>query len=390
MDHYVPDYDQFAHDGQPVYISIEGPLPIPIPANCKKVDSPDQELKNELARHSQLLRKLSSFEGIGCGDEGDIKVKLDNGYWIAGQSVFGRVEINLKEDVKSMGINIKWKAFEHVFFSQFIKYSVHSEGETPNEESKKLQKKRTLYKSIEQIYQSDDSGVIPKGFHIFPFHFQIPSHLPSSFVDFNQDKVTHDKLLSSILYHMSVQVENTSLITRKGFVVTHPSTIAAKVNEMPLKKEKKKTFLTSNGALTMKVHIKKNVFLPGEAIPIQLSLINATSKNIKHIKVTLKRVLNITSEPDLRKQYHCKIVQEFTGTPSHSSSNDILNFTGTDMVKYSTPTTKGNLIQCQYQLSIKCFIKRALNVTIKFDDLIIAYLPSLTTNIILDNDYNSM
>ncbi|KAF2070886.1 hypothetical protein CYY_007787, partial [Polysphondylium violaceum] len=359
----------------------------------------EQERKNSILNYNKMLfnlidsnttrpKSIKMYDKYNYDKTGykvsseaiqSVYLKFNKRFYCGGQAVTGELHVTINRDIQATGINLNWKSSEHVLIQHITTTTDENDPtceyeEPPNQHVNLIQQKKILYKTTEQIYQTDESGTIYEGTHIFPFSFLVPSHLPSSFCDVAFDKVCNDKIISAIVYSCTVSLDSPEerFKIKKGFVISEPSIIAASVNEIPLQKEKKKTFLTSTGMFSIKASVKRNVFYPGESIPIKIKIDNSTNKNIKYMTICLKKVENVNIHCEnyhLQKKCSSRITQKYLGVNAHSSLDEVLNFS-TEQIKSSTPTVNGSLITCQYKLIISCFVKRALDVVIRFNVLI--------------------
>ncbi|EAL62848.1 arrestin domain-containing protein [Dictyostelium discoideum AX4] len=534
-----------------------------------------------------------------------IKINLSNGYFIAGQKVTGNLEISLNQDIKTSGLNLKWKVFEHVIInhyqspqspqklnkkdkekekekekendndnennnseslirdqsfelidasslksfsnssncgsslrnSQSINLNNYNfnnyKGGTLKKNSKifnvlknsssitnflkinpltssssdfslnsssnynlnlfnenrliyKNQEKKTIYESGDSIFQTDDNGgIMNSGLHIIPFSFLLPSHLPSSFSDFTIDKETNEKILSAIIYKLSISFQDIlyeeedndennnnnfynqhddnednenirnkkeylkSLYEllkdykiKKSFTVCEPSIIAAKVNEIPIRMEKKKSFLVNSGQISLKVALKRTIFFANEKIPINIKIENASSRSIDYILISIKKIQNISlslikksknnnekqqqqiekdndeQQPNITdltlspssssflsnssntsssknnnnnnnnlifKKCTFKTSQRFNGVDAHCNFSDTILF-DTNEIKGFNQTTNGTLIKCHYNIVIQCFVKRAFNVVCRIP-ILFGALPENNLTSIFNDEY---
>jgi len=96
-----------------------------------------------------------------------VQVVMDTVHYFAGDKISGHVIITSKKDLKQNGITVLFRGQERVSFT---------EGSDEDEEN--------YYETrshVEQVIELVGKGKLPSGEHKFPFEFDIPGNVPSSY-----------------------------------------------------------------------------------------------------------------------------------------------------------------------------------------------------------------
>lgn len=96
-----------------------------------------------------------------------VQVVMDKLYYFAGDKISGHVIITSKKDLKQNGITVLFRGQERVSFS-----------EGSDEHRKDYFETRS---HVEHVIELVEKGKLPSGEHNFPFEFDIPGKVPSSY-----------------------------------------------------------------------------------------------------------------------------------------------------------------------------------------------------------------
>jgi len=141
---------------------------------------------------------------------------------------------------------------------------------------------------------------------------------------------------------------------------------------MPVAETKVKSFAFVKGKLKFTGEVGKDVFIPGELIPLHLKVVNETKKKVSHIKVKLLRKLHVKA--GIMHKINTKEICRWK-FPGHDKKTD---WEGTIEVKLPDkiyPSSEGNLVKCSYILDIELDLPWAFDSNIS-PKVIIALLPA--------------
>eukprot|EP01104_Vermistella_antarctica_P002409 TRINITY_DN12652_c0_g1_i1.p1 TRINITY_DN12652_c0_g1~~TRINITY_DN12652_c0_g1_i1.p1 ORF type:complete len:336 (-),score=66.84 TRINITY_DN12652_c0_g1_i1:59-1066(-) len=315
---------------------------------------------------------------------GQIFLNLDKPYYMAGDLVQGNVEIDLYEVVHARRIGLKWKGVEKVQLA-------YSEQVGDQTVSKIAKEKVDYFQGESDITLYHIHDCMAPGHYSYPFSYQLPSNLPGVFFEnlaCTMAKVGRERggLMGSmmslgsnnsdnndkgvVMYKVKVyfDVQGKDLKQSLKFCVAEP--VVRSIEPFSMKKDKSFTF--SRGRLHVTVNICKNVFVPGEFIPVEISCDNQSGKRVEAFKVKLVRELRMKAQRRTETHSFELYRQTYDGVEKHSKGHNTYNF----QIRPDTlPSTNGRLIHCCYYLSVEADVKLALDLEFKAP-CVIALLPA--------------
>jgi len=140
---------------------------------------------------------------------------------------------------------------------------------------------------------------------------------------------------------------------------------------LPVAETKVKSFAFCKGKLQFTGEMGKNVFVPGEVIPIQMKIHNPTKKPIQAIKVKLIRQLHITATYLHKYSTRDMAVYKFPGQSAEKWEGVV----EIRLPEKIYPSTTGTLTKCNYVMSIELDIPWAFDVIVH-PHIVLALLPS--------------
>jgi len=152
---------------------------------------------------------------------------------------------------------------------------------------------------------------------------------------------------------------------------------------MPVAQTKVKSFAFTKGKVQFTAEIGKDVFCPGEIIPLRVKVTNPTAKKVSAIKVKVFRNLVVRAK-GFKKPNTKEICRfKFPGIEKKTDADLVFQL---QLPKEVYPSTDGKLVDCVYYLDMELDFPMAfdMNVTPK---IVIALLPAPGENIWLWNSY---
>jgi len=216
----------------------------------------------------------------------------------------------------------------------------------------------------------------------FPFSFQLPRDIPGVFFH-ERKELDGDKIRAAIVYKAKCWLD----MPGKDIKYTEKFVVAEAVAQavLPVHEENKKSFMFAKGNLKMSVDLIKNVYVPGEVVPIKVSVHNESSKKVEHLKVKLMRTVIIRAKHMKKQQTSELHRQVFDGVAEKSNKDVVLNYPIDPNV---FPSADGKLIDCKYHLDVECDVARAIDLEVH-PKILIALLPAAGQTVSLFKDYRS-
>jgi len=309
--------------------------------------------------------------------KGNIKIFLEKPYYLSGEVVTGRVDLEITEHVHDAHkLMIKWKGFERTMIENLTTQATPNGNEIVREKHKQ---EHVFFKQ-ELVLTSFQGSNIPASKGTYPFTFQLPQGIPSVFFD-ERKEGDGDKIRAAIVYKVKawLDMKGTDIKRTEKMIITESVTKAI----VPLHEEKKKSFLLTKGELKLKVDLEKNVFIPGETIPIKVSCHNETSKVVDALKVKLMRKVTVRAE-HFKKEHLSEVHrQKYEGVEKKTNKDIVLNFQ-LDPKVY--PSTDGKLVDCEYHLDIECDVAMAFDLEVH-PKIKVALLPAAGQPIYIFENY---
>jgi len=152
---------------------------------------------------------------------------------------------------------------------------------------------------------------------------------------------------------------------------------------MPVAQTKVKSFAFTKGKVQFTAEMGKDVFCPGEIIPLRVKVTNPTAKKVSSVKVKVYRTLVVRAK-GFKKTNTKEIVRfKFPGIEKKTDADLVYQL---QLPKEVYPSTDGKLVECAYFLDMELDFPMAfdMNVTPK---IVLALLPSPSEPIWLWNSY---
>jgi len=212
-------------------------------------------------------------------------------------------------------------------------------------------------------------AVLNTGVYNWNFSFALPPSLPSIFfekyIEFDGDKVK-----AAISYEVKVCVDKKGSDIKAKEKIIISELLTQRV--LPIAETKVKSFAFSKGKLKFTGEVGKNVFIPGEIIPLHVKIVNPTKKNVEHIKVKLIRKLHVKAQHFTKTNQREIARWKFPGQAKKTDFEGNIEIQLPDKIY---PSAEGHLVKCSYILDIELDLPWAFDSNIR-PHIIIALLPA--------------
>ncbi|CAH1723996.1 unnamed protein product [Aphis gossypii] len=203
-----------------------------------------------------------------------------------GQTITGRVLIEISRSVKIKNIKLKFLGVANVDWSE-TESRTNSDGQSENHSVSYTAREEYLKSKMFLVGEKGEFQ-LEVGEYIYPFNFSLPHQLPSTF------KGRHGK----VCYTAKVKI-NIPWKMNKEKEIMFKIVSSINLNEDPSlaepKKEIKEKFycccFCKSGPLALIVCIPYSGFVPGQCIPVTVELDNNSNVDVDTIKIKLDRVV---------------------------------------------------------------------------------------------------
>ena len=212
--------------------------------------------------------------------------------------------------------------------------------------------------------ENSPTGELPVGEHYFPFSFQLPQNIPSSF----------EGAYGRVRYELEARVVHSDTVnsdTKSRHLVTASLRVrggaSASLYSYPKTAKKSKSlwsFCFKSGSVSATVRVPRTGFSPGESIPISLHLSNWSSRQIRMVSA-LKRKDTFIESGGRKKVVSSSVAKAV----SHSirSRGDSFCGAGNLMVPAEAQATMRtcSCIRLEYTLVVKLHISWSSSMEMK-------------------------
>ncbi|KAL9652034.1 hypothetical protein ABK040_000375 [Willaertia magna] len=310
-----------------------------------------------------------------------IDITLDKPYFTCGEQATGvcHLKVLSSTPIPANSLIVKWKGYErsnaaipvsaigvghhphhgiahhHTGISVGVGHHHHHHSHTQYQ----IITDETMFFSQAFTVTLFEGGMIQPGEYHFPIYFQLPNGLPGIFSDHKLGLGVNCR--AAVVYKVKCKLDNNyipnSKISKRFSIVPNFSTIMCALDS-----HNEKDFLFGgSGKLYMDVHINKNVFTPGESVPVQIKVRNDSRKDVAGLKVKLMR--DVTMKCHSYSHSYSEEVNRmvFEGVEGKNSAERVLNF---KLAENIFPTSEGKLVKCNYHFDVECDVKLALDLEV--------------------------
>lgn len=300
----------------------------------------------------------------------DFKIIFDNPWstYYPGQTVTGRVVININSAKKIRGINCKIKgeantcwATDRQEHNQEGRYENESQTVTGHEE----------YFSMHYYLLGSASASemeLPPGEHVYPFTFSLPNNLPSSF----------EHIYGHIRYTVKAILDRPWKFdqeTKAAFSIVANLDLNCEGRAMePLHQELSKTFCClCCGSAPLRVNIIMPVrgYVPGQAMSIRVNVDNQSGVVIENVKLILRKIVTFkANNPRIASRREKIIISEVSKGPVEAGG--ISDYEQTLDIPPLPPSnlTNCNLIDLEYNLKVEAVAQGWWHLNLKGNNLV--------------------
>jgi hypothetical protein len=311
---------------------------------------------------------------------GQLYCQTDKSAYFGGETVTGRIYLNLFLPYPGNQLFLKLKGREAVHFVQQRAENYHVQ-----ENGQRVMKTRYIDELFEEKHDVVKMTVpmytwatLLPGQYTIPFSFMLPGNLPSSF---HQEG---HRYLANVSYRLEAILEPSfksepRLKSKQPFVVRQPVKNAAQGHAAEITTQLTACCCCSKGANTLSAQFEKNYYAPGETAQVVMKLDNTkSSSDNTRIAFTLKQKLNLTARGRHENKVLTKVQRDLQGIKAGSASDsnfiaiNLPAFQGGDYYKTKTwnmthhlvnlkeipdilnSATRSRLITSEYYLEVSC------------------------------------
>ncbi|XP_013417446.1 arrestin domain-containing protein 3 [Lingula anatina] len=217
-------------------------------------------------------------------------ISLPNQYAVyhAGEVVQGHVLVELNEPMKMRGVRIELKGFAYVHWTE--QHTTHT-GKSSHTTTRHYSATENYFHHIITLFgkgpnDRGDDPTLPAGSHTFPFSFQLPHGLPSSF----------EGDWGHVRYSMLGTIDKPWKFdhhTKRAFTVLSVLDLNTRPDAaMGMEGQNSKTLCClccASGPITAKISIPKKGYVPGETIHVTAEVNNHSSRKMDRVMFVLRQ-----------------------------------------------------------------------------------------------------
>ncbi|CAD8130004.1 unnamed protein product [Paramecium sonneborni] len=297
--------------------------------------------------------------GISASQYGDILIKTDKSYYFSGEIVQGNIYLNvIKEGFPGCVIYLCVLGKEKCQWTETsTSTSTDSEGNTSESTTTYTYKGKSYIYSHKLELHNFQSPFLPLGQFVFPFQFQLFSHLPGSF---------YEKDLAKICYKVKASVNSkkpsyNSIISIQRLIIREPIRQITNNLTGAMLVHSEDCCCQSDEACRIKCKIDKNNYLPGDVVYLEINIDNLhLDVQLYSISIHLINILTLTDDSG-RQNRQSSIVakKEIQGVPPRSNEIKNVQFIlrNNNSPLEIQPSANGHLVNSAYSLLIKANIE---------------------------------
>lgn len=311
------------------------------------------------------MRKIQDFA---------INLDTDRMVFYPGETISGVVFVDLIDSMKMAQLEVELKGVV------FVKWKTTTFDDDGNEvvvvhtdKEKIIDKDTTLFGDSE-----DDKKKHEGGQHEYPFSFELPKDLPSSFEHKGYVK-------AYVRYYLEAKIERPWSFDHKvvrpliinGLVDCNKEFYAVGVEGENLKEVG--CLCCSSGTVSMQCRTNRSAFCPGECILLNGKFVNNLDKDLDNVKAKLMQEIRFKAE-DGEEQSETIKISKLKGSEMEKEGGTATWENQHFYVPTLPPTmsTKKNIIQIRYWVEIEIDIPMAFDPTIHLP-ITIGTIPCIST-----------
>ncbi|CAD8175687.1 unnamed protein product [Paramecium pentaurelia] len=322
--------------------------------------------------------------GISASQFGDIFIKTDKQYYFSGEVVYGNIYLNVVRDgYPGCIVYLKVSGKEKCKWTETKKrISTDEEGNTSESTiTRTYTGKSNIYQHKLELHNFQTPS-LPQGQFVFPFLFQLFSHLPGSFYEKDLAQISY-KVKAVVL---SKKSSYNCIINSQRLIIREP----IRQNKKPLigqmQVHSQNCCFPSDEACHINCSIDKLNYLPGDVAQLEITIDNSSlDEQVNSISILLLNTLTLTDDKGHQKIQNGIVVQKvIQGVPSRGKDKKNVQFIlqNNKSPQELQPSANGHLVNSVYSLQIKinldsdsCCCKE--DPSINFPIQIVAQVPKL-------------
>ncbi len=275
------------------------------------------------------------------GNSGSIVIETEHSHFNPGETLRGFATVVVEQPVMCTGLYLSLKGKEK---TRIVESSSQQRGNQRVSSTTTYYSSRQLIEDSVCLFEAMGDGPISPGTYSFPFSFDLPCDLPSSF--FRRGASTE----GLIKYKLKAEfVVNGSFNknwkkTKEVFIFESASLYDEEPVQISEERPIKLFGCFSNGLATIEAQTDTNCFLAGDEIVVRAQI--SSKKNIKTIKAELVRFINVQAER--RSDYDRKVLCTATA-PNEGEA--VLTLQIPPDLKY--PSTDGKYVTVWYEVVVR-------------------------------------
>ncbi|XP_062597207.1 arrestin domain-containing protein 17-like [Saccostrea cucullata] len=235
-----------------------------------------------------------------------IELENQQGVFFPGQIINGRLVIELDAEMKMREISLTFKGLAHVYWYYTQQNSSgHYQTSTYSASEKYFEHSQPLFG--EGMGMSDDNR-LPPGQHAYPFSFQLPPNLPSTF----EGEVGYVRYTIKGTIYKPWKFDYT---TKRPFTVNALLDLNTQPNSACWTRNQQSKFLCclccKSGPITGMLKLDRVGYVPGEAITFNAEIQNMTSSVCGvHVKLYMTTVFHATTKSKTTTSEIARVVHQ--------------------------------------------------------------------------------
>jgi hypothetical protein len=233
----------------------------------------------------------------------------DRQVYYPGQLFAGQVFLEISEPVDTRGVRITLHGEAYVHWTEHHSSGQSSHTVSYSDREKYIDQCITLW-GKEEGDKTGPNPSLPPGIHSFPFSFQLPTGLPSSFE-------RSSNFRAHVRYWVQAVVDRPwkfDYKTKRPFTVIEYIDINNPVFLSPVRSENDKhlcCLCCKSGPLSLQASIDRAGYCPGESVMVSATAENLTNREMNGIRAQLLSVTNVVARGHRRSDR--KVVCEVMG-----------------------------------------------------------------------------
>ncbi|XP_062620954.1 arrestin domain-containing protein 3-like isoform X2 [Saccostrea cucullata] len=238
-------------------------------------------------------------------------IELENpqGVFFAGQIINGRLVVELDAEMKMREISLKFKGQANVHWTESQTVST---GKTTSTVTRHYSASEKYFEHTQPLFGKGmgmgDDNRLPPGQHVYPFSFQLPPNLPSSF----EGGVGYVRYTIKGTIDKPWKFDHT---TKRPFTVNALLDLNTQPNSACGTQNQQSKFLCclccKSGPITGMLKLDRVGYVPGEAITFNAEIQNMTSRVCgTHVKLYMTTVFHATTKSKTTTSEVARVVHQ--------------------------------------------------------------------------------